>query len=257
MSPWKRLTRPSAQVIYCGTRSLSGGAIVEGGPLAKSQTCSWLLAAGLVLAIASVACGGGSSKSKATPTDTVPTEVPQPTAVPTPVVTGSHVNGTVGIGYEADIPSGWHLRPNVVTAPNFKVDGFFKTNPDPAKPDAPQISIAVGCEPPDSPPDALDVVLDKKVKALTQLRREDIKSESHAAVDGHPASQVDYIFRLRQGTPVPDQPPTAKNLALSRREIVFISDACIWSVALSVPNGPLGEDAGVLEQFLTTLKVRS
>ena len=230
---------------------------MEGDPLAKSHARSWLLAAGLVLAIASVACGGGSSKSKATPTDAVPTEAPQPTAVPTPVVTGSHVNGTVGIGYEADIPAGWHLRPNVVTAPNFKVDGFFKTNPDPAKPDAPQISIAVGCEPPDSPPDALDAVLEKKVSALKQLRRENITSATHAAVDGRPAGQVDYIFKLRAGTPVPNQPPAPTNISLTRREVIFVSDACIWSVALSVPNAPLGDDSGVLEQFLTTFKVRS
>ena len=46
-------------------------------------------------------------------------------------------------------------------------------------------------------------------------------------------------------------------LHIVRREIIFVSDACIWSVALSVPNAPLGDDAGVLEQFLTTLKVRS
>ena len=230
---------------------------MEVGPLAKSRARFWLLAAGLVLAIAGVACGGGSSKSKATPTDAVPTEAPQPTAVPTPVVTGSHVNGTVGIGYEADVPAGWHLRPNVVTAPNFKVDGFFKTNPDPANPDAAQVSIAVGCEPPDTPPDALAAVLERKVSALTQLKREDITSTTHTAVDGHPAGQVDYIFKLRAGTPVPNQPPARANLSLSRREIIFVSDACIWSVALSVPNAPLGDDAGVLEQFLTTLKVRS
>lgn len=205
-----------------------------------------------------VACsGGGSSKKTAIATEAVATEAPQPTAVPTPVVSGSHVNAAIGIGYEAEIPAGWHLRPNVVTAPNFKVDGYFKTNPDPANPNAPQISIAVGCEPPDSPPDSFDVVLSKKLDALKKLRREEIKSEPHVAVDGHQASQVDYIFRLREGTPVPDQPPAAKNLALSRREIVFVSNACIWSVALSVPNGPLADDAGVLEQFLTALRVRS
>ncbi len=221
------------------------------------RVCSWVVAAGSVLAIAGVACsGGGSSKKTATP-DIVVTEAPQPTAVPTPVVTGSHVNSSVGIGYEGDIPAGWHLRPNVVTAPNFKVDGYFKTDPDPANPNAPQISIAVGCEPPDSPPDTLDIVLEKKVKTLTQLRRENVTSGPHASVDGRPASQVDYIFRLREGTPVPDQPPAGRNLGISRREVIFVSDACIWSVALSVPNGPLGDDAAVLDQFLTTLKVRS
>ena len=150
--------------------------------MAKSRARFWLLAIGSALAITGVACGGGGSgKKTATPTEAVPTEAPQPTAVPTPVVTGSHVNASLGIGYEADIPAGWHLRPNVVTAPNIKVDGYFKTDPDPAKPDEPQISIAVSCEPPDVPPDTLETVLQRKVSALTQLRREDITSTTHTA----------------------------------------------------------------------------
>jgi hypothetical protein len=226
-------------------------------PLAKSRTVLALIAACCVLAVAGIACsGGGSGKKTATPADVVPTQAPEPSPVPTAVLTGSHVNSTTGIGYEADVPPGWNLRPNVITAPNVKVDGYFKTNPDPANPDAAQVSIAVGCEPPDSPADALQAVLDKKVSALTQLKREGITSTTHAAVDGRPAGQIDYIFNLRAGTPVPNQPPAPKNLSLSRREVIFVSDGCIWSVALSVPNAPLGDDAAVLEQFLTTLKVR-
>lgn len=219
----------------------------------------WLFAAAAVVAVLAAGCGGGSSPETSTATASVEaaTEVPQPTPVPSPVVTGSHVNSTVGIGYEADIPAGWHLRPNVITAPNFKVDGYFKSNPDPANPDAPQINIAVGCEPPESPPDSLAIALDKKVKALNQLKREDVKTVEHAAVDGRPAWQIDYIYRLREGTPVPGQPPPPKNLALTRREIVFLSDACIWSVALSVPNAPVGDDGDALERFLTTVKVRA
>jgi hypothetical protein len=219
----------------------------------------WVVGATAVVAVVAAGCGGSSSSNTSTPTASVEaaTEVPQATAVPTPVVTGSHVNSSIGIGYEADIPAGWHLRPNVIIAPNVKVDGYFKSNPDPANPDAPQVSIAVGCEPPESPPAALDVVLDEKVKALNQLKREDVKTAQHAAVDGRPAWQIDYIYRLREGTPVPNQPPAPTNIALTRREIVFLSDACIWTVALSVPNAPVGDDGDTLERFLMTVKVRA
>src|SRR5437870_2100151 len=77
-----------------------------------------------VLTLLLAACGSSGGGSTATPAALTPAPN-APTAVPTPLVSGTHVNST-GVGYEADIPAGWHLRANILTSPTFRGDAYFK-----------------------------------------------------------------------------------------------------------------------------------
>jgi hypothetical protein len=51
-------------------------------------------------------------------------------------------------------------------------------------------------------------------------------------------------------TPAADQP----NIVLDKRDVVFLSDACIWTVSLSAPQGTINAESPVFEEFLSGFK---
>ncbi len=196
-----------------------------------------------------IACGGGSGGDSKTSTPEPAATTAPPTAVPTPLVSGSHVN-SIGVGYEADIPSGWHLRPNVITSSSFRGDAYFKDEQNPANPDQPQTNIAIGCQPKMPDTGTLDDQLALEVKGLQQLKRENIRTADHAPVSGLPAKQIDFVYRLTSTppTPVPPTPAAAPvNIVLDQRQILVLSEGCVWKITLSTPVGAIDSEATVFE----------
>jgi hypothetical protein len=211
-----------------------------------------------VLTLVLAACG--SSGGAKTTTPLAPTPAPNaPTPVPTPLVTGSHVNST-GVGYEADIPAGWHLVPNIITSPTFRGDAYFKDQqgtPDPTKG---QTNVSIGCQPKTAETGTLDDEVAAELKGLRQLKRENIRTSDHAPVAGRSAKQIDFVYRLNASgpTPVPPTPvPPASAIVLDQRLIVFVADSCVWKVTLSAPAGTLDPEVPVLEAFLASLKLHA
>ena len=219
-----------------------------------------LLTAATLIAL-SAACGSGSGKDRtatASPVNVEPTAdlASAPTPVPAPIVNGSHVDSD-GVGYEASVPSGWHLRANVLSSDTYRGDAYFAPDnptPDPARPPA---NITVGCQAQQGGV-TLDQVVQDDVEALTSLRRENVRVSDHAPVASLPARQVDYIFRLT-APEVPEGAPTplaGPNIVLERRDVLFVSNTCVWSVTLGAPVGALKENTAVLEELLTAFKVK-
>jgi hypothetical protein len=204
------------------------------------------------------ACGSSGGTKTATPIALTPAPN-APTAVPTPLVSGSHVNST-GVGYEADIPSGWHLRPNIITSETFRGDAYFKDEPGTPDPTKGQTNISIGCQPKTEGAESLDDEIAAELKGLQQLKRENIRTTDHAPVGGRPAKQIDFVYRLTSSapTPVPPTPaPPAFEIVLDQRLIVLVSDACAWKINLSAPVGTLDPEVPVLEAFLASVKLHA
>ena len=182
-----------------------------------------------------------------------------PTAVPTPLVTGSHVNST-GVGYEADIPSGWHLRSNILTSETFRGDAYFKDQPGTPDPTKGQTNISIGCQPKTPESGSLDDEVATEVRGLQQLKRENIRTTDHAPVAGRPVKQIDFVYRLNASgpTPVPPTPaPASFDIVLDQRLIVLLSDSCVWKVNLSAPIGTLDPEVPVLDAFLASVNLHA
>jgi len=231
---------------------LGGFSLVPGShrglPLVALATLTLLFAA----------CGSSDGTKTATPVALTP--VPNaPTAVPTPLVSGSHVNST-GVGYEADIPAGWHLRPNVLTSETFRGDAYFKDEPGTPDPTKGQMNISIGCQPKTTDTGSLDDEIAAELKGLQQLKRENIRTSDHAPVAGRAAKQIDFVYRLTASdrTPVPSTPASPSfEIVLDQRLIVLVSDSCVWKVNLSAPMGTLDPEAPVLEAFLASVKLHA
>lgn len=211
--------------------------------------------------LVSVACssGSGGREPSSTAAGTAAAETsatPLPTQVPAPTVVGDHVIST-GVGYEADIPNGWHLRANILSSETYRGDAYFQPEgsaPDPARPPA---NIAVGCQLQQGDR-SLDQAVGDDVETLTKLRRENVRTADHGPVGSLPARQVDYVFRITppigpSGTPTPEAGP---EIVLERRDVVFVSAHCVWTVTLSASIGALQQNVPILEQFLAGFRIR-
>jgi len=200
------------------------------------------------LTIGLVGCGSNGSDDYPTPTIAVSTAAARPTVAPTPVVTGDRVNSTA-VGYEATIPSGWRLRPNILASTSFRGDAYFKPSPSPTPPpDTPQTNIAIGCEPITEPAEDLQSEVDTRVQVLNRLGRTNLVTADHAAVDGLESKQIDYTYVVKSD---------ATEFAIDSREVFFLSEGCQWTVTLSAPAGELDQDIPVLEQFLASVSVNA
>ena len=211
-----------------------------------------------VLTLLLAACGSSGGDKTATPAAVTPAPN-APTAVPTPLVSGSHVNST-GVGYEADIPSGWHLRPNILTSETFRGDAYFKDQPGTPDPTKGQTNISIGCASKAAETGSLDDELAAELKGLQQLKRENIRTSDHPPVAGRPAKEIDFVYRLTASgpTPVPPTPaPPSSEIVLDQRLIVLVSDSCVWKINLSAPTGTLDPEAPVLEAFLASVKLHA
>jgi hypothetical protein len=196
------------------------------------------------------ACGSGgegNNGGEATPTFDLPGQTPTPLPpIPTPKVIDGRVNSH-GVGYEATIPQGWSLRANILQASDYRGDAYFK-EVDSTDPAAPPPNISVGCRPILASPGSIDEVTETQVSALEGLRRENIETSIHDRVAGHEARQIDYVFRLSNVavTPTPGQP----DIVLDKRDVMFVSEACVWTISLSAPSGTIEQETPVLEAFL-------
>ena len=213
----------------------------------------------ILAAILGSACGSSGGNS-ATPTPAAQNTAPSaPTAVPTPLVFGAHVN-SAGVGYEADIPPGWHLRPNIITSQTFRGDAYFKDEPGTPDPNKGATNVSVGCAPKTPDTGTLEDELALELKGLQQLKRENIRSGDHPDVAGKAAKQIDFVYRLNTAapTPIPPTPPGPPiSIALDQRLIVVMSDACVWKITLSTPVGGIDSEVPVLEKFLESLKLNA
>jgi hypothetical protein len=211
-----------------------------------------------VLVLLVAACGSSGGAKTSTPAAITPAPN-APTAVPTPLVTGSHVNST-GVGYEGDIPAGWHLRPNILTSPTFRGDAYFKDVPGTPDPTKGQTNFSIGCQPKTPETGSLDDEIAAELTGLQQLKRENIRTSDHAPIAGKAAKQVDFVYRLPTSgpTPVPPSPAaSASEIVLDQRLIVLVSDSCVWKVNLSAPVGTLDPEVPVLEAFLASVKLHA
>jgi hypothetical protein len=164
---------------------------------------------------------------------------------------------SLGVGYEAIIPPGWRLRPNILTSPDYRGDAYFKPDTATPDPDRQAPNIAVGCGPILASPGTLDEVVDAQAEALEGLKREDIRARPRMPIDGREARQIEYVFRLSSlaATPVPPTPAADQpHIVLDKRDVVFLSDGCIWTVSLSAPQGTIDAESPVFEQFLSSFK---
>lgn len=221
-------------------------------PLSTTAGIAAALAAGVFVA----ACGRGGSTAPQFPTPTPESTIQAlPTALPTPMVTGSRVRSTA-VGYEADIPAGWRLSPNVISSGSFRADAFFKPDASNGTDPTTSVNIAVGCEPLSESPGDLETELSAKLDVLKKLGRENIRTSDRAPVDGRPAKQIDYTQRLTVPTPSPGTPTTLPpELVFDRRQVFFTSASCRWSVELAAPAGMLEADGPVLEALVSSMKL--
>jgi hypothetical protein len=206
-----------------------------------AQPIGSFLGVALVISVTAliVACGSDDSGSS-TPTVAVGTAPAIPTAAPTPVVTGNRVTSTA-VGYEATIPHGWRLRPNILESETFRGDAYFAPVPSPTPPpETPQTNVAVGCEPLAEPAGELQAEVQTRVEVLNRLGRTELTTTDHAAVDGLPAMQIDYRYVVKSDT---------AEYAIESREIFFLSEACQWTLTLSASAGQLESNAAALEEF--------
>ena len=204
-----------------------------------------------------IACGSSGGAKTSTPEPAATTVAP--TAVPTPLVSGTHVNST-GVGYEADTPPGWHLRANVITSSSFRGDAYFKDEAGVPDPNRAQTNIGIGCQPKTDETGTLDDEVALEVMGLKQLKRENIRTSDHGPVSGKPAKQIDFVYRLTATppTPVPPTPASAPiSIVLDQRQIIVVSDSCVWKITLSTPAGAIDAEAAVFESFLGSLKLNA
>lgn len=203
-------------------------------------------------AAGALACDGKSA-SRTPDNASVTVEVAASTPVPTPIVNGNHLNST-GVGYEADMPAGWRLNANILTSTDFRGDAFFKPTDGTPDPNRAQVNITVGCEPPSG--QDLAAVLAQKVAVLRQLGRTNLQSSDRAKVDGRDAKQIDYTFRANtQPTPIP--PATAApqtQIVVDRRDVIFLSQSCTWTISLSTPGGEIADNARTFDDFLSSFR---
>lgn len=211
-----------------------------------------LCLAGVLGSLLTIACRSDHDGTNVAPTASPAIPSITTTAVPapsTPIVAGSNVRSE-GVGYEALIPPGWHIKPNVLTSTDYRGDAYFKDGT--SSPSAPAPNIAVGCRPTSDSTHAVDDVIADQVEALKALRRENIATATRAPVDGHDAREISYVFRLSavSSTPLAGD----DDIVLDKEDVVFVTSMCIWTISLSAPQGMIATESPVLEEFLTTFK---
>jgi hypothetical protein len=95
-------------------------------------------------------------------------------------------------------------------------------------------------------------VLADQVETLTALRRQNLATAARAPVDGYEARVMTYLFSL---SAVSGTPPPGGDLVLDKHDVIFLSQACVWTISLSAPEGTIEAALPVLEEFLAGFRV--
>lgn len=201
--------------------------------------------AALIIATSLAACGGGGGGSKTTTATTpAPTESGSPvgrfTAIATPLVTGNTVDSVKG--YRADGPEGWKFRPNFINPAGSSVDVFFEPLAAGANV---QSSIAVTCDFTEGVSPA-QYSEDKKTITATLPQNKEVQV-GNTAVSGVPATTFTYRFESAQAPGSPQ---------LDKEDVVFSSNACNWTLTLSVPTGQREKYRAIWAAFLQSFKLK-
>ena len=194
----------------------------------------------ILLALGLAACGGEGENNGVAVPGTISPEVGQPTAAAEATATtpagGFTIIGDLfesqTKGYGVRFPEGWTADADYLAGTGFSVDAFFA----PEEVGGVRPNVAVTCE---TLSEAMELraYLDKKIEVAARTAQVEPEISS-LQVAGQEALMSRFT---REAAEVP----------LVRNEVVFFSDRCAWSVALTAP---LGEETDYEELFRSILE---
>jgi hypothetical protein len=206
--------------------------------LGDERMTRWLLVLEVVvLMAAAVSCGGGAKE--ATPTAEEPSPLARPTLAPiegTPTITDNRYEFPA-LGYSVSFPQGWTARPSALRTSTRNIDVFFAPAEEGA---AVQPNIAVTCESPlEGTP--LDGYVEEKRQIVTQV------SGKEPVTERRKVSGLDAVVLVY--TPGKNPP------LLDKTEALFLTDRCIWSIAITVPQGERANYQALFDEFLASFQL--
>jgi hypothetical protein len=139
-------------------------------------------------------------------------------------------------GYSVRFPEGWTPEPNFLPAADFSVDAFFA--PDEIRGIQPNIAVTCDALPEDV---TLKEYFDGKVDIVRQVAQVEPEVSSRE-VSGQEALVSSYAREE-------SEPP------LQKTEVVFITDRCGFSIALTVPPGEGSDFQELFDDFLDSFNV--
>jgi hypothetical protein len=187
------------------------------------------------LSLTLTACAGGGEEI-AEPAITAPPASPATTPrASTPTIT-DNLFEFQDKGYSVRFPEGWTPLPDFLPGPPLSVDAFF--GPEEVK--GIQPNIAVTCEQLTKRL-TLKEYFDAKVDVVKQVTKAEPEITS-GEVSGREALVLRFARQEKQ-------PP------LEKTEVVFVTETCGWSIALTVPYSERTSYYGLFEQFLESFRL--
>ena len=193
-----------------------------------------------LLALGLAACGGGDEEV-AEPGTVEPGIAEQPTAaappapVATPKISGNLLESEEK-GYSVRFPEGWTPVPNYLPVPGSSVDAFFA----PEEVRGIQPNIAITCETLKAGV-PLREYFDGKMDIVRQVAQ--VEPEVSSREVGGQEALVSHFAREDSGP------------SLERTEVVFVTETCGWSIALTMPLGEETSYEGVFDEFLDSFRL--
>lgn len=189
-----------------------------------------------LLSLSLAACGGGDEDEEVAE----PTVAEQPSpAATTPVGTPTIVNNLFEYqdkGYSVRMPEGWSPRPNFLPGPGLSIDAFFA--PDEVQGIQPNIAITCEVLPQEM---TLREYFDVKVDRVRQVVQVEPEVGSREVAD----QEALWSRFAREDA----DPP------LEKTEVVFMTERCAWSIAMTVPLDGETDYQDVLDEFVGSFRL--
>jgi hypothetical protein len=191
----------------------------------------------VLLGLGLAACGGGDGDGEeAAPT---PAGQPSPAAAETPAAEPTITGNLLEFqdrGYSVEFPEGWTPRPNFLPGPSLTIDAFF----GPEEIQGIQPNIAISCEklPEDT---TLQEYFDSKVDIVRQV------AEVEPEVGSSEVNGQEGLWSRFEREEA--DPPLAKT------EIVFLTERCGWSIAMTVPLGGATDYQEIFDEFVDSFRL--
>lgn len=191
----------------------------------------------LLLLILSGCQGSTSEDNEATPGTTAQQTPPSRVELDaTPVITGNLFESPEK-GYSVRFPEGWLPVADFLPGPDFTVDAFFAQEEEV---EGVQPNIAVTCEAAEQGTD-LQEYFDRKVDIVRQVTEVEPEVSSRQ-VSGEEA----LVYRFSRKN---------EDVNLEKTEVFFVTERCVWSIALTAPYGDRAIYSGLLDDFLESFRL--
>ena len=201
------------------------------GPAVRSRYSFAVILALLSLGLA--ACGDGGEAEPTVPGQQSPSAEGTPLGEPT--ISGNLFEFQEK-GYSVRFPEGWTPQPNFLPGPGLTIDAFFA----PEEVQGIQPNIAVSCEtlPEET---TLRAYFDSKLDVVRQVVGVEPETGSRQA-----GGQEGLWSRFAREEAEP---------SLEKIEVVFITERCGWSIAMTVPLGGETDYQDVFDEFVDSFRL--